>query len=214
MEVSALQDVSVKSTRSGRRRKARMALRTEFACSHYLAEKTTKLNTSAAPFTPSSTCGFDSGFHEQKDRLPPEVSGVLRSVAQTLSSNVEVQRVIMTHDSKGLSVTMHVELSQSVAAVAKNRHAAAHSLKALAKQALHEATAQSTSTYLIGYFDTPFIDAGDCSFSASLASVLPSNEAKTCWHYYQRGFCPCLESCIFQHPTEEDQTRVWITCSK
>lgn len=225
----------MKSTRSARRRKARQAARSIESASttsgttasgseeDLQSRKSTdnkhtvdptppqwiraKLNSQALPFMPKSAASSEV-LHRQ------DVSTIIGSVVKALSSAEEAQKVRTTEASMGRSVTLHAELRQSVASFAKSRHAAAHSLKALAKQAFLDATSQCPHTYLIGYLDRPFTDAGDCSFSAAIASVPPSEEARACWHYYQRGFCPCSQSCTFRHPDAKELTRVWVTCSK
>lgn len=224
--------ITMKSTRSARRRKARQAARsiesasttsgtTASGSEEDLHSRTklnsqalpptavakAKLNSQALPFVPKSAASSEV-LHRQ------DVSTIIGSVVKALSSAEEAQKVRTTEASMGRSVTLHAELRQSVASFAKSRHAAAHSLKALAKQAFLDATSQCPHTYLIGYLDRPFTDAGDCSFSAAIASVPPSEEARACWHYYQRGFCPCSQSCTFRHPDAKELTRVWVTCSK
>mmetsp|Transcript_95460 Transcript_95460/g.204841 ORF Transcript_95460/g.204841 Transcript_95460/m.204841 type:complete len:452 (+) Transcript_95460:212-1567(+) len=83
-----------------------------------------------------------------------------------------------------------------------------------AKAALLKAATTSTSTYVVGYRNSPFKDLGGEGFDAVLGFVPVGHESTTCMETLEQGFCPRGSTCRWFHPSDDDLAYVRVVLRK
>lgn len=125
-------------------------------------------------------------------KVPETFHSILTMVAMALRSALGVADVEMKLGPPGTLATLAVKLA---------RGASAQAVMDAVKAVLLDVTANSESTYVLGYANQPFQDdPHNYSFCTSLASMPPNSECTVCWDTYTYGCCPRPRVCKYQHP--------------
>lgn len=155
--------------------------------------KRSKLKSAARPFVSSRT-------------PPAEVTTLTSDVVRALSGHKDISEVQVQDGGMG-GTTMIIVKSTSADPNARM-------ILAVAKDTLLTSAEQSTSTYILGYGAQPFSTLDALSFSASVAFNPPASQDKTCWDFYENGFCRRCSSCTWAHPSENDKMRLIVMIQK